>query len=210
MQNLPIDKFKTGDLVMSRRIGKMSLKERICVNGIMRTTGSRHTHDEPIVVLKNGVHVGNAALPYYQLIPISERIREFNEQKRVFAVFRWHKFLEEHKNTEFYERFQECVSASIRTMAELRIPYDVKAIDRILVTRIVYNLLARNLHLKNIEHNVYCTEGNVVVMRVGNVDIMVSLGHQEFPSPIHMERLWCDGLYVMIADYGLKKYLVRR
>lgn len=205
---LPIDKFKTGDLVMTLWIDpKMSIKDRIMVNGIKYTVGSIHNHDEPIVVLLNGVHVGYASPPVYHLVPFETRLHEFYQGHRVFAVFRWHSFVTSN-HRGYFEAFQECVGASIKTMAALETPYDKNALAKIFIRKIISNWARRQVHMKNVEHNVYCTEGFVLVYKVNGIEILYPVGEQLFPSPIHTERLWRLGYFVMIADFGLRKYLI--
>jgi hypothetical protein len=205
--NLSPEQFRTGDLVMTLWVEPgMSLEDWIMVKGILSTTGAKHNHDEPIVVLPSGIHVGYATPPHYKLVPFKVRLAEFQEGKRVFAVFRWHTFVTlNHKM--YFEAFQDCTGASIKTMAALKTPYDKAALKKILLLKIAHNWIRRRISLKNIEHNVYCTEGFVLAYSVNGIDILYPIGEQKFPSPIHTERLWRLGYFVMIADFGLGKYL---
>lgn len=201
------DHMRPGDIVMSRTIGDMGWKMKIVTTGIMKTTGSEHTHDEPITKKHGELCVGNAVLPHYELVLFEDRVGEWEKGERVFSVFRWHDFLDIHKGSMFYERFQECMEVAVNITARYKMPYDVRAIDRILITKIALNTLRRKLNLRNIEHNVYCTEGCVIAYEECGVEILEKIGPQPFPSPIHMERLWHMGELVMIADYGLLNYL---
>ena len=200
-----LTKFKTTDLVMSRPMGK---KCNWFSSGIMYTMSCNHSHDELMLVEPDGLYLGNAHAPHYELTLFEERLREFEDGERVFAVFRWHKFMDEfHCESEYYRAFQDCAGASIRTLAYTKLGYDKKSIRRIALAYVMLNVFRKKLHLKNTEHLIYCTEGCILVYLVNRINIMQSLGPQTFPAPVHMERLWVSGQWVLVEDFGLMKYL---
>ena len=206
--NLPEDKFRTGDILMSRYIDKnASWKDRLLVNGIIKTTGARHNHDEALIRKPNGLFVGNANTPHYELTPFNQRVREARESIRVSALFRYEPF-RKHSHLEWYEEFQHRCFAAIQMTALLNTPYDWQSLDRILLQHICFNLFMKKLDLKNKEHHVYCSESVVLQYRASGIELLQSIGKQPFPSPIHMERLWRLGQLIMIADYGLRDYLL--
>jgi len=200
-----LNKFKTGDLVMSRPVGK---NENWFSNGIMYIMDCNHSHDEMMLREPDGLYVGNAHAPHYELTPFEERLIEFEDGERVCAVFRWHTFTEKPINHGMYfEAFQDSAGASIRTLAYSKNPYDKKSIRRIGMIAVVENIFRKKMKFKNVEHFVYCTEGCVLVYRVCRINIMQSLGPQEYSAPVHMERLWVAGKWVLLEDFGLLKYL---
>jgi len=206
--NLPPDKFNTGDIVMSRYVWKdMSWKDRLLVRGILATTGAKHNHDENMIRTSRGLYVGNAHSPHYELTSFEDRLAEYGQKIRVCAVFRYTPFMKD-THGEWYDAFQHRCNASILTTAYIGPGYDWQALDRILLQHIMMNWFRKKINLKNKEHRVYCTEGVVLQYKASCISLLKAIGKQPFPSPIHFERLWKLGKLTMIADFGLRDYLL--
>jgi len=203
-----------GDWVMSGpAVGRESTFHKA-----IQLMGSVHTHDEKVGVLAGQPVVGNAHVPYFELEPLAERIREAESGERVMAIFRWAEFMKGQNKTEC-QKYRFVVNGCLQLTAMRKTPYDKKAIRsharnylrarlRPYFPRIVRHWLAPIL--KHSEHKIFCTEGCVEVdeaadaqLRNVHLNVRDKMGRQQLVAPVHAERLVRDGHLVCIADFGL-------
>jgi hypothetical protein len=198
----------TGDLVM---VGPGAKAPGLYARGILDLLGSVHWHDELVSVDQTGVaSVGYARKPHFSLVPFFERLARVDAGECSCAVFRWHEFaVDRHERSEWYAVWRDQVRSNLMLMDKLQVRYDWKAI-----LSIARNVLRMRFHLEALlshhEDRLYCTESCRLIYQVCGIDIMQSLGQQPFPSPIHMERLWAQGKWVLVQDFGLIKQLEER
>ena len=192
-----IPAVRSGDWIMYRpAFGKENLFQR----GIL-TMGSVHTHDELIGIVHCRPLIGVAEYPRFHVIPLEDRIDEFNEGKCIFTIFRWNQ-----PNAELH--FHKVMDVGIELASMLHLPYDLSAI-RTHIRNYVRKSYFPFLPLLNNheEAQVFCTEFCALLYKIGLVDLDNYWGEQPLIAPIHSEKLYHRGFFDVVEDYGLLKYL---
>jgi hypothetical protein len=198
--NLPV--IYSGDILAS---GPASCSDATWFQRAIQLTGSIHTHDELIIQTSMGAAVGNARVPHFELLPLSERLEEFKSGKRIGAILRWHHFNDFIFEYDYFD-FQKQVTACVKLMARLQIPYDGEAI-----LSQARNYIRAKLRLlpflgkvfSHVEYKQYCTESVFTTYDICGVNITATAGNQPFPAPIHIEKLIKAGKLVVVRDFGL-------
>jgi hypothetical protein len=175
-------------------------KESLFQRGIL-TMGSVHTHDELIGIVNGRSIVAVAEYPSLHIIPLEDRIEQFEEGECIFTIFRWNQ-------TKADLHFYKAIEVGIEFASMLHIPYDLRAIRTH-----IRNYIRRNwfpflpLLSSHREASVFCTEFCSLLYKLGLVDLNNYWGEQPLVAPIHSERLYMRGFFDVVEDFGLLKYL---
>ena len=172
---------------------------------ILQATGAVHIHDELLVRGRDGVlYCAYAHAPYFELIPFQHRLDQLSAGKVMFAVVRWAKFADpDHADCPYYRAWRGQVSASLKTMAELKIPYDTNTIVSMGRNFVREKVPLLKPIVKVVEHKVYCTESCRIAYKITEIDMFRTLPKQEYVSPIHTERAYMNGSFKLVEDFGL-------
>lgn len=192
--------LKTGDWLMVT-----STKPSFIQREIMKTTKCGHSHDELLYVDHKGkAWTGTAREPHYVMLPLQDRIDAFNAGKQRFAIYRWSKFCDkDHSSSMWYEEWQEAVGMAIRLLARMQMRYPVMKLIQIWRNTIIRKFLGMALIKNKIEDQMYCTESCMTIYDVSGLKPFSKIGIQDFPSPIHAERLVEEGQLDLVKDFGL-------
>lgn len=203
--------IKAGDWVMS---GPSSWEKASWAQRGIMLTGSVHTHDEVVAVKRGRLFKGNAHSPFFTLDPFEELMDEYTSGARVFAVFRWHEFLDEPESEAFLQ-FQAIVTACAFLTALRKTPYDSGGItsharNYLRAQLRHYTGLKLPMLAKHVEYKVFCTENNFETYEVAeqivpglNFGLRKLIGRQPLVAPVHAEKLYRMGYLAPVVNFGL-------
>jgi hypothetical protein len=198
-----MNEIKAGDWLMS---GPYDPRRATLFQKGILTMGGNHTHDE-IIAERNGIlFAGNAHSPRFTCDPFAYTVQELDRKERVAAIFRWHRFASERAESLEYDRFQHGATACVKLLADLKIPYDTKAVlthaRNFLRGKLKFLRLPPMLG-KHAEDRVFCTESCFAIYSALGIALNALAGFQSLPAPIHAEKLYRAGYLVLVQDFGL-------
>jgi len=161
------------------------------------------THGEVISKCVDGIYGGNAHIPYFTMDSVFDRCSGYD-----IAIYRWHKFAN-HPDCEYYRTYKECVASILRVMAELRLPYDKKAIKTITRNYLLKMFFKSKAKKWHIEHEIFCIESIDIICRAVQVDIFQSIRPQAHLAPVHCANLILRKKLVLVEDCGLHTRVIR-
>ena len=191
---------RTGDIVCLRYTKPNFVQRTIA------SFGSLSTHNELIVVKRNGiVETGYAAPPCFTMLPFEYRKDQWQHGEITFSVFRYARFnMDVHADGPWYDQAQRVIRASILTMAKLKIPYDLRDVIAIGRNAVRAHFPWLNPLVPKMEGKVYCSESCTIAFEMAGIDLLADLPRQRFPAPIHIEKAYYTGGLEIVADFGLK------
>jgi hypothetical protein len=189
--------IQTGDILVVRYLRP---------NWFNRATelmGGVSHHNELACEGRNGMQALFAHRPQCEMIPYALRVEQYERGELVFATYRHHR-LDSRLGAADYGL---SIAGSLRTMAALRLPYDVSGI-----VSFARNLLRNKLGLRSVmrqhEHNVWCTETCDIAYFVAGLDLLDAIPPQPLPAPIHVERCVRAGTLRLVEDYGMHEMIM--
>jgi hypothetical protein len=198
--------IETGDICLVRHLGT---HQSWAHRAILATTGAKHDHDELVTVRFDTPWTLYARPPQCGFIELEERREQRRRGEIVYAVLRISAWDYQPGDVRReWDMWQARVQAQCDLIAELRIPYDLRAIVRQGRNWLRSKVPILKPLVAGQEHRMYCTESVERITRIAGLSAFRPLPPQDFYSPIHTERAWLAGHLRLIEDGGLAEYVL--